>query len=351
MQSTRTPFGNISSAIARSVAVAVFSAAYANMVLFSLREPSQILVSMLAASFSFFSLVYFQSKKKLVGSTICSAVLFFMPDGYWRAGIAGALSGYTHSVVEIYAARLSLVSLRMEAMCFTAFMTAIQCCIVFFSFTFLALSDLLRMSLFVFPLLGLEVFLVLRYACVPPSELLEAKGKDNGVIYGEVYTALLDIFRGTPFLFFHREYSELVDVSEGEGIRARNRIYAVIQRLNFSFLATAAQAYLLTGPRNTFYLIVLTLLSVFNWVYANQEPERYFQMYMLSVSLCACAMILIGHASPFTIILIACSIYIIPSKSCFSSVDSSVIVCTNVIRQLLASAVFFIAKYPVIFRG
>lgn len=346
MQSRETHFGDISSAIARSVGVAVFSAAYANMVLFSISDPSEILVSMLASAFSLFSLAPFDSKKKLAASTLFSAVLFFIPDGYWRAGIAGAVSGYTNSVVEIYAARLSLVSLRTEAMCFAAFTTALQHCAVFFSFTFLPLPDFLRMPAFVFPLLGFEVFLVLRHACVPPAELMEKKGKDSGFVYGEVYTALLDIFRGTPFLFFHREYSELVDVSAGEGTRARNRLYSVVQRLNFSFLATAARAYLLVAPRSTFYLVVLTLLSVFNWVYANQEPERYFEMYMLSVSLCASAMILLGHASPFTIILIACSIYIIPGKSCFPYVDSSVIVCTNVLRQVLASALFFLSQYP-----
>ncbi|OAG32588.1 hypothetical protein NEDG_02170 [Nematocida displodere] len=328
-------------AIGRSVCCVVMSTAYVNMVLCEISDPTEVLVTILAGSASILALYGPNSRVKLLISSLVSGLLLFIPNGLFRAGCAGAVAGYSQTVSEIYTARLSLKAFRADAVSFLNFVSTMQACVIFFLLAFTSFGDYAKSFGLAVVTIAVQAFLILYWVPIPPIEIIKRNLQGNSLIYGDVYTMLTDLFKGAPFPSFHSEYSEIVDLSNGKTLPIQSKAWAVAQKVNVSFLTTAILGVLSSDTSNSSYLVLFSCTTMFSWMHAHRSPTQHVEMCTLTVAVMLLFIVLLYEVPPMLVIIMACSVYFVPSEEGFLALTSWAIAIANIFRSLFGAAVFY----------
>ncbi|KAH9386032.1 uncharacterized protein NEMAJ01_0928 [Nematocida major] len=323
-----------------SILAVVFCGSYPVILSCIMSDPTQVLISLIAGVLSFLAIPGRNSKMKLLVSTVLSMLLFFMPEGNVRAFFIGFSQSYSQTVAEIYTSNLSLVSFREMSVSLLGILTTMQSCFVFLLLAFLPWFAPLFSSFFcVFALISLEVAALLLCTPTPPSELLE--NADVSILYGDVYKNLASLFRNTPFAYFHREYTALVVKYNKKPIGTYARLCTIIEKVNISFISTGVLGLLSTISHSSIYLSIFSCVSMFKWIYANRYPKDYLILSIVCICLVLISMVLY-QVKPIFIILMAASLYLVPSSTGYISLDRYTIGISNTVRNSLGVLIYML---------
>lgn len=305
-------------------------------------DPTEVLISLFASTLSFLGIVGKNTKTKIIACSACSISLHFMPSGYIKAFFIGLFLSYSQTVAEIHTSRLSLAPFRDLAISQVNALMTMQTCLFFFLLAFVPVfSSLFSSFLFVAFLVFGEVALVFLCAPTPPVELINKK--DSSALYGPVYKKLSAIFRDAPFIWFHHEYMELVDRYGGKKSLTQNRAMSIMEKVNFSFISVGVIGLLSTISYTSVYLTIFTSICMFKWVYACKYPNDYLILTVISIGL-VLLFTFIYNVQPIFIILMGCSLYLVPSPAGYLCLDAYVIGISNTIRNMLGIIVYIVLE-------
>ncbi|KAI5171922.1 hypothetical protein NEFER03_1187 [Nematocida sp. LUAm3] len=328
--------------MSRSLLLVVFSMFYVTAVLCEMSDPVEVLVSIIIGVFSFLANVGNSSKDKLVMASALSSVIYFLPKGLYRAALAGFLSSYLQATAEIYAVHISLKPFRSDAVSLVNFSSIMQAAVCFFFLAFLPVSSIVNSFAFMVFSVSIQVFLVLLFVPVPPLEMVRKDRSKDPYIYGEIYQALNALFSGIPFAEFHMEYTEIVDVDTRKPLPLRKIIWAAIEKVNVSFLSIALLGVLSTSNSESAYLVIFSATTMFTWLHAQNSPDTYAELMILTLCMLLLFIVLVYDVSPEFVLIMACSIYLVPTESTFLAMDSRVIAISSSAQHLLATPVYCI---------
>ncbi|KAI5186440.1 hypothetical protein NEHOM01_1473 [Nematocida homosporus] len=326
-------------AISIPIMCVVGSQFYVNLLLCEMSDPYEVFIAILVGIFSFTTQLGKRSKNKILGGSLASGLLFFLPGGWLRAACIGFFGSYLQTVGEVYTISLSLKSFRSDAVSLYNLLLTVLSASIFFALAFLPIKSVMDSFFFVIPVLCMQGVLVWFGVPAPPLEILKEKGNDS-VLYDEVYKSLAALFHKAEFADFHQEYAELVDHDSGTRIPPKTRFWAVVEKVNVSFLSTALLGVLSTESSNSAYLVIFASTTMFSWLHANKMPERHVEMCVLMVSTLLLFVVLLYEVRPMFVIIMACSVYLVPSEDGYLSLDSYVIVVANAARSVLGAFLF-----------
>ncbi|KAI5191216.1 hypothetical protein NEMIN01_1424 [Nematocida minor] len=325
-----------------SIFAVVIASSYPAALSCIISDPWEVLVTLLAGSLSFLAIIGKSTKTKLTVSSAASFLLFFLPSGYFRAFCVGFLLAYSQTVAEIHTSRLSLSPFRDLAISLLGILMTMQACVFFFFLSFIpGFAPIFQSFFFVLALVCLQVALVVLCAPTPPVELINPQ--DASALYGPVYNKLSRIFKDTPFSCFYDEYSELVSRYSTDKRKTANRVSSIIEKVNISFISTGIVGLLSTISNTSMYLTIFTSVTMFKWIYANKYPKDYIILTVIS-TLVVLVSIFIYDIQPIFIILMGCSLYLVPSYNTYLCLDSYVIGVSNTIRNTLGTIVYIILE-------
>lgn len=305
-------------------------------------DPTEVLISLLAGAFSFLGIIGNDTKTKIIVSSASSIVLYFMSSGYIKAFCIGLLLSYSQTVAEIHTSRLSLAPFRDLAISRLNILMTMQACLFFFLLAFVPIFKLLFNSfIFVFLLVVVQVVFVLLCAPTSPVELINLK--DSSVLYGPVYKKLSRIFRDAPFIWFHHEYIELVDKYSGSKLPTQHRVVSIVEKVNISFISVGVIGLLSTISYTSIYLTVFTSICMFKWLYASKYPNDYIILTVLSIG-AVLLLTFIYNVQPIFVILMGCSLYLVPSANGYLCLDAHVIGFSNTVRNILGVIVYTVLE-------
>lgn len=329
-------------AIGASIAYIIFSMTYITALSCQIASPMEILISIFAGAFVFVAQFGGNTKNKILLASLFSGLLYLVPPGMFRAFCIGLICAYAHTAAEIYSVNISVKAFRQQSVSYTNFLTSMQVCLSFFCLSFFPLEKLLDSFLFVFILVLSQSAAIFFFLPVPPYEIARKDRRNISLIYGTVYRELTKLFKGVPFSSFHAEYSELVEIDGGKKYATSARFWCVLEKLNVSFLSTAILGIISIEPRNTAYLVIFSLSTMFCWFYANSASEEHFEMCVVTLCVLLFLALFLYRMQPIFAVFLACSIYFTPTEEGYLSLDSRAIIFSNTLRYLFAAGVFFI---------
>lgn len=335
--------------IYKFVFLSVSCTAYTTTLSCELSVPTEVLWSLFGGTCSLFACFTCNSRRKLFLGGVLSFAIYFISNRNLRAFVIGGLSAYLQTSNEIYASHLSLRKYRGDAIALSNFLSSMFSWISFFLLSFLPPFKALVLSKFVGIFCPLaHVLIVFLFLSDPPVEIIFAKkrGNPSTFLFGEIYQELGLLFSSVPFSIFHDEYTELVGRAEPR--RAPPGVfdlaYAVLLKVNISFVFLGLLGILSTKSSGTMYLVAFAASNMFNWLVAQNFPSIHIEFCLLMTCVLLVFLLIFCYIDPSIIFIMAFGMYFVPSEEEYLALRPRIIALASSIKYLLASATFFVLQ-------
>ncbi|KAI5188396.1 hypothetical protein NECID01_0027 [Nematocida sp. AWRm77] len=328
--------------IKKAIIVSVLGSTYVAFLSCYMSDPFQVCLAIASGMFSFAAMLGKRSKTKILVGSLLSSLLYFVSHPIVNAVLVGFLQAYLQTATEIYVSNLALKPFRSSAVELMNILFTMQTCMIFFFLIFATGTSLVNSLPFMLGVMLLQIGGVFFLIPTPPIEISSTAPDKNSMLYGSVYKKLVALYDKAPFSCFHAEYAEIVDVHNGKRPSFRAQAWAVLEKVNVSFITVALEGILSVETRNSSAnLVVFTATTMFVWIYARCVPEKQLEMSMLSLGIMLLIMIRIAYVDPVFVLAMAGSIYLVPSEEGFLAQNAGVISYANSLRAVLATIAFY----------